>query len=154
MTYSLLVSLHVLGAILMAGTTFTNGLLRMHVDRTDDIKLVAYVSRAIVFLDFALMLPGMVLLSVTGVAFGVVAGMPLFSGWTGWGTGLMAGLWVLFVVGVAMEWRLLQIADAALPSGAVPAEYRRLDHLALPVGFAATALILVALYVMVFREPA
>lgn len=145
--------LHILAAIVMVGTTLTNGLLRMHVDRTDDPRLVAYVSRVVVLFDLVLMLPSLVLLPITGIWLAVRIGYPLDRGFAAWAEVGVVVLFLLFGPGVWVETKLLRVAESARGQGvtSLPAEYWKYSKMAMPIGFSATALILGILYLMVFR---
>lgn len=147
---------HVVAAIVMVGTTFTNGLLRMHADRTGDLRLVAYASRVIVRFDLTLMLPAILALPITGVALARTLGFPLDRGWIAYALGATGMLLGLFAVGTWLEIRLLRIVEAAVAEGAtkVPDAYHRIGRIALPVGFAATAVIFGVLYLMVYKYEA
>jgi uncharacterized membrane protein len=147
--------LHLVGVVMMVGVTFVNGLIKMKADRSGDLQKICVACEMTIFLDWALMVPGFVLLIGGGIGAAMATGYPLHTGWLGHGVVLTVILVGLASMGIFVETRLHRIAVAAYAQGAQepPPDYWKWTRRALPIGFLATALSLLVIGVMVSRQP-
>jgi uncharacterized membrane protein len=152
--YLALKLLHVAAVVLFLGNTVTGLFWHAHAARTRDPRLLFHAMDGIIRSDRWFTLPGVVVITLTGILAAIQARLPVFG--TPWILGsvlLFAVSGVLFGARVApLQKRLREIARAGVESGTFEAAaYRRLAHAWELWGLAALLLPVGALALMVLK---
>lgn len=145
MSYALLKTLHVLGAVLLLGNVVVTGFWALFLWRVRDAVPFRPVARAIMWADYLFTIAGGTLLTMTGIMMTQRAGFrPLETPW------LLKGMVAL---GVSMlVWAVLLLPDQWRMERLGPDDDARLRRIFLRwsvVGWADTALLFYGLWVMV-----
>lgn len=148
--YTILKTLHILGAVVFVGNIVVTALWKALADRTRDPRVVAFGQRLVTVTDWAFTAPGAALVLVTGILLssqGSYWRLP----WIHAGLGLfvLSGiLWLAVLVPVQhMQSRLVR----DLGDDPIPSDYWRLGRIWMLVGIPATLLPLANLWVMVAK---
>lgn len=151
MSYELLKTLHVLGAVLFLGNITVTALWKTLADRTRDAAVVSFSQRLVTVTDIVFTLVGVVLLASTGPVLALrLDGMAL--PWVMWGGALFAVTGVIWL-GVLIPVQTMQsrLARDFARDGTIPPRYWRLARIWMFGGSAATVLPLAALILMVTK---
>ncbi|MDP2121327.1 MAG: DUF2269 domain-containing protein [Hoeflea sp.] len=150
--YELLLSLHVLGAIVLLGTGAGIAFFMVMAVRTREPKLIAHVGGTVVIADALFTATAVVLQPVTGVLLAREAGWALGEGWIVLSIGLyvVTGLFWLPVVWIQI--RLRDLARAAAEGGtALTRDFDRLYRIWFAAGFPAFFAVLGILWLMLVK---
>lgn len=151
MSYELLKTLHVLGAVLFIGNIIVTALWKALADRTRDAAIIGFGQRLVLITDVVFTAVGIVLLAWTGPAMTSQAG-GLGSAWVAWGTGLFAVAGLLWItVLVPVEILQARLARGFAHGGDIPQRYWQLANVWMGAGTMATILLLVTLGLMVMK---
>lgn len=150
--YSLLKTLHVIGAAVLLGTGAGIAFFMVMAHRTREPALIAHTAGVVVTADTIFTATAVVLQPITGAGLAHMTGVPIFSGWAG------VSLLLYFVTGafwlpvVWIQLRLRDLArDAVAAGGPLPAAYGRLYRIWFACGFPAFASILAIFWLMVAK---
>jgi uncharacterized membrane protein len=125
--YQLLKFVHVVSVVLFLGNIITGLFWKWHADRTRSAALIAHAFRGIILADRIFTIPGVVLITATGILAAMRGGFPILgTGWILWSIILFA------LSGVAFGWKVapLQKRIAAMTENATEvdwAAYRRIS---------------------------
>src|SRR5699024_4352737 len=99
MSFELLKTLHILGAVLFLGNLIVTALWKSLADRTRDAAVIAFSQRLVTLTDICFTTVGVILLAWTGSIMAIRLGVS-DTIWLIWGTGLFAaaGLVWLFIL--------------------------------------------------------
>lgn len=152
--YLALKCLHVLAAIAYLGNIALALVQKLDADRSREPRLMAHALRAVVAGDRWITVPAATVLTASGIAMAVIAGVPLLrTGWLWQGASLLAlsGLMYAWPLGPDQR-RMLALARAAVAGGAFDtARYRRLSRRWLAFAVASIVLAVGAVVLMVVR---
>jgi uncharacterized membrane protein len=153
MTYLLLKSLHILGAVLLLGNIIVTAWWKGMANRTGDAAIIAFAQRQVTLTDWLFTLTGAVLIVASGdwIAYGLIGDSWQIL-WLTWGRLLFiaSGL-IWLVVLVPVQVKQARLARAFAASGSIPPEYWRLNRRWYVFGTVAVLLPLANLYWMVFK---
>lgn len=150
--YLVMKTLHLVGAILFVGNIIVTGWWKAMADRTRDPRIIAFAQRQVTLTDGAFTFTGIVLLALSGAAGAAIGGIPATTHWIAEGGALFAASGVIWIaILLPLQMRLGRMAKAFATSGAIPADYWRLEKRWAVFGLIATLLPLVAVPVMVFK---
>jgi uncharacterized membrane protein len=150
--YLVMKSLHVVGAILFVGNIIVSGWWKAMADRTRDPRIIAFAQGQVTLTDWAFTLSGIVLLALSGAAGAAIGGLPAATPWIATGSALFGASGVIWIaILVPLQMRLGRMAKMFATSGAIPADYWRLEKRWAVFGLIATLLPLAAVPVMVFK---
>lgn len=153
MLFSILKSLHVLGAVLFLGVGAASAWYKLQADRSDDPRIVAWGQHQIVRADALFTVPSALIMPITGLWMVHLMESPLTTPWIAFGLGGFAVAGVLWLPAVWLQLRMRDMADAALASGEpLPAAYWQAQRVWLALGAPAFALTLVIIWVMVTKH--
>jgi len=154
MLYLALKTLHVLAVVLFLGNIITGLFWKEHADRTRDPRIIAHALAGIIESDRLFTIPGAVLITGAGIVAGIVGDIPLLrTGWVFWGIVLFSLSGVAFGVWVApLQRRMLNVMQAGVENSPPDwAAYQRLSRVWAFWGAVALLLPLSVLALMVLK---
>ena len=154
--YQILKLIHVAAVIVFLGNIITGLFWKAHADRTRDVRFIAHTMRGIIRSDQWFTVPGVIVITMTGVLAAIQAGLPLLrTGWIFW------SLVAFSVSGIVFAWRVapLQKEILALTTStsdtAFPWDRYRSKSIQWEIwGFVATVTPIIAVALMVLKRPA
>lgn len=150
--YSLVKTLHVLGAMVVFGTGIGTAFQMLLAHRSGETAVVARVARGTVRADWLFTTPAMILQPVTGLVLAVWAGYGLADRWLVLSVALFAAAALCWLPVVVIQIRMARLAEAAARSGtALPPAYRRLFRIWFALGWLALAAMLAIVHLMVAK---
>lgn len=153
MSYSLLKTLHVVGAIVFVGNITVTALWKGMADRTRVPQVVAFGQRLVTLTDFVFTATGAALVVVSGLLMlRSFVGDPWAVQWVRWGMILFVVSGVLWAaVLVPIQVQQARLARSFARVGEIPERYWQLGRLWMFVGGLATILPLVNVFLMVYK---
>ena len=154
--YQILKLIHVAAVIIFLGNIITGLFWKAHADRTKDVRFIAHTMHGIIRSDRWFTIPGVIVITITGVLAAIQAGLPLLrTGWIFW------SLVAFSVSGIVFAWRVapLQKQILALTTSTTdstfPWDRYRSKSLEWEIwGFVATVTPIIAVVLMVLKRPA
>lgn len=153
MSYELLKTIHILGAILLLGNITVTAWWKGMANRTGNPDIIAYAQRQVTLTDFLFTLPGAVLIVASGDFIAYVLMTDSWSiRWLTWGRLLFiaSGLIWLFIL-VPVQIRQARLARTFAADKEIPSAYWRLNTYWYVFGIVAVLLPMANLYWMVFK---
>ena len=152
MLYLSLKWLHILSATVLVGVGFGTAFYKWMIDRSGDVRAIAYTSRLVVLADWLFTTPAIILQPLTGLWMLQIAGYPLASTWISVTLLLyvLAGACWLPVVWLQYRMRALALGAMAAEQ-ALPAIYWRYARTWFWLGMPAFAAMLAIYALMVFK---
>ena len=151
--YLVLKAVHVLAVVLFLGNIVTGLFWKAHADRTGDPRIIAHTLDGIIRSDRWFTIPGVILITASGIAAAILGGLPILG--TPW---IWQSLVLFGISGLAFGFRVaplqVRLRDAALEAGRGEwddARYRRLSRRWELWGAVATLTPLGALALMVLK---
>lgn len=152
MLYLSLKWLHILSATILVGVGFGTAFYKWMIDRSGDVRVIAYASRLVVLADWLFTTPAIILQPLTGLWMLHLAGYSLSSPWIAWTLLLYALAGVCWLPVVWLQYRMRALALAALAAEqALPASYWRYARTWFWLGIPAFAAMLAIYALMVFK---
>ncbi len=152
MLYLSLKWLHILSATILVGVGFGTAFYKWMIDRSGDVRVIAYTSRLVVLADWLFTTPAIILQPLTGLWMLHLAGYSLSSPWIAWTLLLYALAGVCWLPVVWLQYRMRVLALAALATEqALPARYWRYTRTWFWLGIPAFAAMLAIYALMVFK---
>lgn len=152
MLYLSLKWLHILSATILVGVGFGTAFYKWMIDRSGDVRVIAYASRLVVLADWLFTTPAIILQPLTGLWMLHLAGYSLSSPWIAWTLLLYALAGVCWLPVVWLQYRMRALALAALATEQVlPARYWRYARTWFWLGIPAFAAMLAIYALMVFK---
>lgn len=150
---SLLLLLHLIGAVLFLGNIVTAAFWKVRADLQSDIGIIHSTNKNLMLADVVFTLPGLILIIVSGILMAAREGA-LSEGFN-W---LTLSLILFAVTGVVwlailipLQRAMIRHSSPAAASGGLPEAYRKATRLWNGFGIAATLLSLAILYLMVTK---
>jgi len=152
MLYVALKFLHVLGACVLLGTGAGIAFFMLLAHRSNDVGVIAGVTRIVVTADFLFTATAVVAQPVTGIALASVSGYKIGEGWIVLSIllYLLTGAFWLPVVWMQLRMRALA-ATAVRAGGPLPPAYHRLFRAWFAFGFPAFGAVLGIFWLMIAR---
>jgi uncharacterized membrane protein len=150
--YSLVKTLHVIGATVIFGTGAGIAFFMLMAHRTRDVAVIAYTAGVVVIADWTFTASAVALQPVTGYMLARMDGLPLMHSWLGLSLALyvVAGLCWLPVVWI--QTRLRNLARAAAAAGQpLPEAYFQVFRLWFLLGIPAFLAVLTIIWLMVAK---
>ena len=152
MLYLSLKWLHILSATVLVGVGFGTAFYKWMIDRSGEVRVIAYTSRLVVLADWLFTTPAIILQPLTGLWMLHLAGYSLSSPWIAWTLLLYALAGVCWLPVVWLQYRMRALALAALATEqALPARYWRYARTWFWLGIPAFAAMLAIYALMVFK---
>ena len=116
--YQALKAIHVFAVILFMGNIITGLFWKLHADGTRDRATIAHTMRGLIRADRWFTVPGVVVITASGIVAAIRAGLPLLrTGWIFWSI-------VLFVLsGIAFAWKVAPLQAKLLRMTDGPGEF-------------------------------
>jgi uncharacterized membrane protein len=150
--YLALKSLHVLAVVLFLGNIITGAFWKAHADRSGDLRARAQALDGIIRSDRLFTAPGVFLIIATGVALVWVGNLSFGTSWILASIVLFGAAGALFGARVGpLQKKLLANVSAGIGGERNESEYRELSRSLQFWGITATALPMVALFLMVIK---
>ena len=150
--FTLLKTLHVIGAAVLFGTGAGIAFFMLMAHRTRDAALIAHTARIVIVADMLFTASAVILQPLTGAALAQQAGLSLFSGWIGVSLILYAatGLFWLPVVWIQVRMKNLAL-EAAGAEQPLPDSYFVLFRIWFALGFPAFASVAAIFWLMIAK---
>jgi uncharacterized membrane protein len=151
--FSILLALHILGAIIFVGNIITAAFWKVRADRSGNLESIALSTRAVLLADYAFTTPGILLVLGTGIA---MAGM---TGWERFQEPWLATSFILFVITgliwvaalLPLQMRMARLARESAAQGRLDPAYQRTSKRWAILGGIATTLPIIILFLMVLK---
>lgn len=151
-SYTVLKSLHIVGAVLFIGNIIVTGWWKTMADRTGNPVVIAFAQRQVTLTDWVFTAGGVALVLVCGIANTLLYGIPLATPWIAWGLALFTLSGVVWVaILVPLQGSLARLSREFASGGPIPDEYWRLERRWLVWGAIATLLPLAVIPLMVMK---
>ena len=139
-------TLHVLSATIFFGAGLMSAWWKLRADRSNDLKIVAWAQREIVFADRVYTVPSGIVSPLTGAYLVFRYGLPWTTSWVVASIGGYVVAMACWLPAASLQLEMRRIADASLASGSpLPARFHRLNRvwllLGVPAFIAATFII-------------
>jgi uncharacterized membrane protein len=108
-TYQVLKMIHVLAVVLFLGNIITGLFWKAHGDRSRNLQIMAHVMEGIIRSDRWFTIPGVVVITLAGIAAAIRGGLPLLG--TGW---ILWSLILFSLSGMAFAWRVAPLQKQLL----------------------------------------
>jgi len=152
MLYVALKFLHVLGACVLLGTGAGIAFFMLLAHRSNDVGVIAGVTRIVVTADFLFTATAVVAQPVTGIALASVSGYKIGEGWIVLSILLYLLTGAFWLPVVWMQLRMRTLAATALRAGEpLPPVYHRLFRTWFAFGFPAFGAVLGIFWLMIAR---
>jgi uncharacterized membrane protein len=154
--YHILKLIHVAAVILFLGNIITGLFWKAHADRTKDVRFIAHTMHGIIRSDRWFTIPGVIVITMTGVLAAFQAGLPLLrTGWIFWSLVAFSVSGVVFALRVAPLQKQILALTTSTSDSAFPWELYRSKSLQWEIwGFVATVSPIIAVVMMVLKRPA
>jgi uncharacterized membrane protein len=152
MIYPALKYVHILGATILFGTGLGIAFFLFIAMRTREVATIAATLRIVVLADFVFTAPAVIVQLLSGVALAGVLGIPLTEPWIAGALALYVLVGVCWLPVVAIQLRMLRLAERASHDGApLPDAFRRLYRIWFVLGWPAFAGVLGILALMIWK---
>jgi uncharacterized membrane protein len=108
-TYQVLKLIHVFAVILFMGNIITGLFWKAHGDRSRNLQIMAHVMDGIIRSDRWFTIPGVIIITLAGIAAAIRGGLPLLG--TGW---ILWSLILFSLSGIAFAWRVAPLQKQLL----------------------------------------
>lgn len=149
--YLLLKMLHVMSAVVVAGTGMGIAFFMFMANRSGNVAAVAVTARHVVLADWLFTAPAIVLQFATGVLLMDQLGYSFSSTWFLLVISLFIFIGFCWLPVIVIQYKLRSLANAALSAGILGPEFKRMMRLWTALGVPAFASILVIFWLMVFK---
>ncbi len=153
MLYAFLKTLHLIGVVMLVGNAVVTLIWKLAADRTRHSSLIAFAQRLVILTDWWFTVGGVILLMLGGYGAAAVAHLDLVRiAWLLWGQVLLVVSGALWA-GVLVPAQIQQVRQArAFAEGRpIPEGYWQAGRRWTIWGILATALLVVAIALMVFK---
>lgn len=146
---SIVLFLHVIGAIVLVGTGSGIAFFMVMANRTNDPKVIAHVASTVVVADYLFTTMAAIAQPVTGLVLATHAGWPITSGWVFVSLILYGFIGIFWIPVIFIQTILRDIALSAVSNRiALPRAYHRLYRIWFLCGIPAFTAILVIVWLM------
>ena len=150
--FTLLKTLHVIGAAVLLGTGAGIAFFMLMAHRTGEARVVAHTAGVVVIADAVFTASAVIAQPLTGAGLAMLAGYPIFQGWIGLSLILYLVTGACWLPVVWIQLRLRDLARAAAAAAQpLPDEYRRLFRIWFALGFPAFGAVLATVWLMIAR---
>jgi uncharacterized membrane protein len=150
--YSLVKTLHVIGATVIFGTGAGIAFFMLMAHRTRDAAVIAYTAGVVVIADWTFTASAVALQPVTGYMLARMDGLPLMHSWLGLSLALYVVAGFCWLPVVWIQTRLRNLARAAAAAGQpLPEAYFQLFRLWFLLGIPAFLAVLTIIWLMVAK---
>ncbi|MFC4596797.1 DUF2269 family protein [Cohnella hongkongensis] len=150
---NLWLTLHIVGVVLFVGNIVTAAFWKVRADLGGNPVVVHDAAKSVMLADFVFTLPGIVLVTASGVAMAHKAGMPMDeSNWLTVSLAVFGATGLIWgAVLIPLQRAMIRHSAASVAGGSLTAEYRRASRLWAVFGAAATLLPIAVLALMIAK---
>ncbi|OGB26434.1 MAG: hypothetical protein A3I66_01025 [Burkholderiales bacterium RIFCSPLOWO2_02_FULL_57_36] len=152
MSITLIKFIHIIGVVLFVGNIIVSAFWKVLADRTGDLAVIRYATRAVNLADIFFTAGGIILLLGAGHAMAPEYGGVMAKNWIRWSYFLLIStgvIWALILIPVQRSQSRLLDSLGSLDS--IPDRYWRLATIWTVAGSVASVLPLIAMYLMVVK---
>ena len=149
--YFLLKMIHILSAVVVAGTGTGIAFFMYMANRSSNIAAIAVTARHVVLADWLFTAPAVLTQFITGVLLMRGLGYSFSSIWFQSVVALFLFIGACWIPVVAIQYRLKSIAEASLASGKLSSDFSKLMRLWVALGIPAFASILIIFWLMIYK---
>lgn len=150
-SYLLLKLIHILSAVVVAGTGTGIAFFMFMASRSSNVAAIAVTARHVVLADWIFTAPAVLLQFVTGVLLMMKLGYSFTSTWFFLVISLFIFIGICWVPVILIQYKLKKLADASLITGALDPSFKKMMRLWTALGVPAFASILLIFWLMVFK---
>ena len=149
--YLLLKMLHILSAVVVAGTGAGIAFFMFMANRSANVAALAVTARHVVLADWIFTAPAVVLQFVTGLLLMMKLGYSFTSVWFLFVMALFIFIGICWVPVIVIQYKLKVLADSALNTGVLDPQFKKMMRLWTALGVPAFISILIIFWLMVFK---
>jgi len=149
--YLLLKMIHILSAVVVAGTGTGIAFFMFTASRSSNVAAIAVTARHVVLADWIFTAPAVVIQFVTGVLLMMKLGYSFTSTWFFLVIALFIFVGVCWIPVVLIQYKLKALAESSLNTGVLDPSFKKMMRLWTALGVPAFASILVIFWLMVFK---
>ena len=150
-SYLLLKMIHILSAVILAGTGTGIAFFMFMANRSKNIETIAITARHVVLADWIFTAPAVVVQFFSGMLLMMKLGYSFTSPWFFLVMVLFIFIGVCWVPVVIIQYRLRTISEASLMTGKIDPKFKKMMRLWTSLGVPAFATILVIFWLMIFK---
>ena len=150
-SYLILKLVHILSAVVLAGTGIGIAFFMFMANRSRDIHAIAVTARHVVLADWIFTTPAIFLQLVTGIGLMKVMGWSFTSPWFVAVIGLFVFIGACWIPVVFIQYQLREIAKAQLETAVIEARFRQLMQRWTVLGILAFTGIVILFWLMVMK---
>jgi uncharacterized membrane protein len=150
-SYLLLKMLHILSAVVVAGTGAGIAFFMFMANRSANVAALAVTARHVVLADWIFTAPAVVLQFVTGLLLMMKLGYSFTSVWFLFVMALFIFIGICWVPVLVIQYKLKALADSALTTGVLDPRFKKIMRLWTALGVPAFISILILFWLMVFK---
>lgn len=143
--------LHILAAVVVAGTGAGIAFFMFMAARSNNVQAIAVTARHVVLADWCFTTPAVITQFVTGVLLMRLLGWSFTSTWFVWVLGLFVFIGVCWLPVVWIQYRLRAHASEAVQTGEISATFRKYMRWWTALGVPAFLAVLVIFWLMVTK---
>jgi len=150
-SYLLLKLVHILCAVVVAGTGAGIAFFMFMANRSDNVAVIAVTTRHVVLADWLFTMPAVVLQFISGLLLMARLGYSFHSTWFIWVISLYLFIGACWIPVLFIQYRLRRLAASSLAAGVLDDRFKQLMRLWTVLGVAAFSAIVVIFWLMVFK---
>jgi len=150
---NLWLTLHLVGVVLFVGNVVTAAFWKIRADAGKDPAVVHAAARNVMLADYVFTLPGIALITASGIAMAHRAGIPMNEGnWLTVSLAVFGATGLLWAgVLIPLQRAMIRHSEASIRSGTLNEAYRKASRLWAVFGTAATLLPIAVLVLMISK---
>lgn len=147
-------TLHLIGVVIFVGNIITAAFWKVRSDLTRNPAIVHNTAKNVMLADYVFTIPGLVLISVSGIVMAIRAGMPMSGlNWLTLSLILFAVtgvIWIAFLI--PLQRQMIQSSAHSVARGSLSTAYHAASRRWAIFGIAATLLPICILYLMITQS--
>lgn len=150
-SYLVLKILHILSAVIVAGTGTGIAFFMFMANRSNNPEAIQITAKHVILADWIFTLPGVTTLLITGPWLMVKLGYSFSSPWFFWVIGLFFFIGICWIPVLRIQYKLYELSKDLTASRGVTPEFKKFMRLWTVLGVAAFTAILIIFWLMVFK---
>ncbi|MCK6503063.1 DUF2269 domain-containing protein [Myxococcota bacterium] len=153
MTWLVLKTVHVLGAVLFLGTGLGSAWYKLRAAASGELAVIAWVDREVVRADWIFTVPAGLVMPITGLWMASVLGLPWSTPWVAFGIGGYVVAGACWLPAAALQLRMRRLSGQALEAGQpLPPAWHQAQRAWLLLGLPSFLAAVATVAVMVFKR--
>ena len=150
-SYLLLKLIHILSAVIVAGTGTGIAFFMFMATRSSNVAAIAITTRNVVLADWIFTAPAVIAQFVSGILLMIRLGYSFTSMWFYFVITLFLLIGICWVPVIFIQYRLKTLAESSLDSGVIDPNFNKMMRLWTALGVPAFISILIIFWLMVFK---